>query len=449
VGGMNICMTGAGYVGLVTGACFADKGHDVCCVDINRVTIDNLNSGVVPIYEPGLEEIVRRNSRLGRLRFTCDIAEGLRGAEICFIAVGTPSGDDGGTDLGHVYSAADDIAAVLDHDCIIVVKSTVPVGTCASVFDRIESGLRERGSGVAVEIASNPEFLKEGSAVSDFFSPDRVVIGVSSKRCEEAMLGLYSPFAEQSKILVMDIPSAEITKYACNAMLAARISFINEIALLCDIAGADVFDVRAGMASDPRIGRHFLNPGCGYGGSCFPKDISALDQTGRVLGLEMKMAMSTSLINERQKMVLGNMIAERFGKNLQGVNIAVLGLAFKPDTDDMRHAPSIPLINMLARLGAGVTATDPAVREGVARAILPKGVKYARDARDALAESDAAALVTEWPVFKALDWGECGRLMKRKILFDGRNIYDPHEMQALGFEYYCIGRSRTVSRQRA
>ncbi|MDR1508441.1 MAG: UDP-glucose/GDP-mannose dehydrogenase family protein [Synergistaceae bacterium] len=440
---MNICMVGAGYVGLVTGACLAEKGHSVICVDVNAAVIEKLKSGVVPIYEPGLEEIARRCSAEGRLRFTCDIAEGLRDAEVCFIAVGTPSGDGGGTELKYVYAAADSVGALLSHDCAVVVKSTVPVGTCYSVLDRIESGIASRGSFARAEIISNPEFLKEGSAVNDFFDPDRVVIGAENENSREIMSGLYSSFVPPERMIFMDIASAEITKYACNAMLALRISFINEIALLCDVAGADVLAVKAGMATDPRIGGHFLNAGCGYGGSCFPKDIQALDQTGRVLGLEMKMALATSLVNERQKLVLGNMIVERFGKNLKGLGAAVLGLSFKPETDDMRYAPSIPLINTLTRLGADVTVFDPVVRD--ASGILPPSVKYASGVPETLAGADAAILVTEWDDFKHLDWDVLGMSMKRRILFDGRNVCDPGKMERAGFEYYCIGRGRTVN----
>jgi UDPglucose 6-dehydrogenase len=437
-------MVGTGYVGLVTGACFAEKGNRVCCVDINRDVIKNLESGVVPLYEPGLDEMVSRNSRRGTLRFTCDIASGLRDADMCFIAVGTPSSEGGGTELKYVYAVADDIASALDRDCIVVVKSTVPVGTCGEVLDRVTSGLAERGlAGVRVEVVSNPEFLKEGSAVEDFFKPDRVVVGVASERARSAMFDLYSPFVEGDKIIFMDIASSEITKYACNAMLAARISFINEIALLCDVAGADVLSVKAGMSLDPRIGGHFLNAGCGYGGSCFPKDIQALDQTGRAMGLEMKMAAATSLVNERQKKILGSMIVDRFGKNLKGLKIAVLGLAFKPNTDDMRYAPSIPLIDTLLRCGAGAIAVDPAAR-GVAAKILPRCVEYADTAFEATRDADAAVLVTEWEEFLKVDWSECGERMRRKILFDGRNAYSPSDLRALGFEYYCIGRGCVV-----
>jgi UDPglucose 6-dehydrogenase len=437
-------MVGTGYVGLVTGTCFAEKGNRVCCVDIDRDIIDSLKSGIVPLYEPGLSEMVRRNSLRGALSFTCDIAEGLRDADICFIAVGTPSSEGGGTDLKYVYNVADDIASCLDHDCVAVVKSTVPVGTCMEVLDRINSGLVGRGlSDIRVEIVSNPEFLKEGSAIEDFFNPDRVIIGTASERPRSAMLGLYSPFIESEKIIFMDVASSEITKYACNAMLAVRVSFINEIALLCDIAGADVLNVKAGMSLDTRIGGHFMNAGCGYGGSCFPKDIQALDLTGRAMGIEMKMAAATSLVNERQKKILGGMIVERFGKNLKGFSIAVLGLAFKPNTDDMRYAPSVSLINTLVRCGADVTAVDPAAKSGAVK-ILPRCVKYADTAQAAIRGADAAVLVTEWAEFLKLDWSECGRLMKRRILFDGRNVYSPSYLRSLGFEYYCIGRGCVV-----
>jgi UDPglucose 6-dehydrogenase len=415
-------------------------------VDVNRMAVEKLRSGISPIYEPGIEELVRRNSKTGRLRFTCEMAEGLDGADACFIAVGTPSGVDGGTELKYVYGAAEEIGSLLERDCIVVVKSTVPVGTCSAVRERITSAICSGGRNVAVDIVSNPEFLKEGSAVDDFFNPDRVVVGVESERAREAMLKIYSPFISGDRIIFMDIPSSEITKYACNAMLALRISFINEIALLCDIAGADVKSVRDGMASDPRIGGHFLNAGCGYGGSCFPKDIQALDQTGKTLGIEMKMAMATSLVNERQKLVLGNMVVERFGKNLRGLAIAVLGLSFKPETDDMRHAPSITLVKMLTRLGASVRAADPIVSD--AGDNIPVRVEYA-SYEDALRGADAAVLVTEWDIFKEIDWAECARIMKRPIVFDGRNIYDPRKMRELGFEYYCIGRSCTVNVCRA
>ena len=440
---MNVCMVGTGYVGLVTGACFASRGHGVVCVDVDRPTIEKLRRGIMPIYEPGLDDIVRREVDAGRLSFTRSLADSLRGAEVCFLAVGTPSGEEGGTELKYVYSAADEIGSALDHDCLVVVKSTVPVGTCETVLSAISAKLRERGCGAKVEVASNPEFLKEGSALDDFLNPARVIVGASSKHAADVMTELYSSFIDREKIMIMDIASAEITQYACNAMLAMKISFINEIALLCDVAGGDIANVKRGMATDPRIGGSFLRAGCGYGGSCFPKDIEALDQTGRVLGLEMKMAGATSLVNERQKRVLGNMIAERFGKNLNSFRIAVLGLAFKPNTDDMRRAPAMPLISMLARLGAEVAVTDPAAL-GKARGMLPARVTYAKNALEALEGADAAVLVTEWDEFKNLDWAECGKVMRRKIVFDGRNVYEPETMAALGFEYYCIGRSRTV-----
>jgi UDPglucose 6-dehydrogenase len=437
-------MVGTGYVGLVSGACFAEVGHNVSCVDIDRGVIEGLRSGAVHVFEPGLGELVRRNVSDGRLIFTCDISEGLRDAEICFVAVGTPSGDNGETELRFVYSAAGEIASAADRDCIVAVKSTAPVGTCGVVQDMISAGLGAAGrSDISIEVASNPEFLKEGSAVSDFLNPDRVVAGVSSERARVLMETLYSSFVPPERIIFMDIASAEITKYACNAMLAARISFINEIALLCDVAGADVTNVRAGMALDPRIGGQFLNAGCGYGGSCFPKDIQALDQTGRGLGLEMKMASATSLVNERQKRVLGGMVVERFGKNLKGLCIAVLGLAFKPNTDDMRYAPSIPLVRTLATLGADVVAVDPAACDR-ARDLLPQGVRFADTAEMALRGADAAILVTEWADFRSLDWRDCGSRMRRRILFDGRNIFDPSSIRALGFEYYCIGRGCVV-----
>ncbi len=439
---VNICVVGTGYVGLVTGTCLAEKGNRVCCVDVNEESIGKLRQGVIPIYEPGLDELVARNAAEGRLFFSTEIADGMEDADLCFIAVGTPSGEGGETELKYVYSAADDVAASMRRDCFVVMKSTVPVGTGRSVRERIRSGLEERGAaGLRFEMISNPEFLKEGSAIDDFFRPDRVVVGVGSEAARTVMEDLYYPFVEKEKVIFMDIPSAEITKYASNAMLATRISFMNEIALLCDIAGADVLSVREGIATDRRIGKYFLNAGCGYGGSCFPKDIQALDRTGRALGLEMKMAAATSAVNERQKRILGDLVVGRFGKNMKGRRFAVLGLAFKPNTDDMRYAPSIPLIHTLSTLGATVVAYDPIVQESRE---LPGGVVYAATLADALEGGDAAILVTEWEEFRNVDWVDAGSAMRGKVLFDGRNIYDPTVLRNAGFEYYCIGRSCTV-----
>ena len=441
---MNICVVGTGYVGLVTGACFAERGHCIHCVDVNEAAIVKLKNGIMPIYEPGLEEMVWRNAAAGRLAFSTSLKEGAKNADICIIAVGTPSKENGEVDLQYVFTAAREIAETITGDCVIVVKSTVAVGTCRDLQHLIGEKLAERGlSSIDAPIVSNPEFLKEGTSVGDCMNPDRVVIGVTSARAQQIMADLYSSFAPPEKIVFMDPQSSEITKYASNAMLALRISFINEIALLCDIAGADVKSVKRGISLDSRIGGAFLNAGCGYGGSCFPKDLQALDQTGKFLGLEMKMAAATSAVNERQKKVLANLVVSRFGRDLRALRVAVLGLAFKPNTDDMRHAPAIPLIESLIKFGAHVVAVDPIAVE-CAKAVLPAEVEYAEKASSALQGADAAVLVTEWPEFVALDWLVMGERMRRKVLFDGRNVYDADDMKALGFEYYCIGRSCLV-----
>ena len=439
---MRICVVGTGYVGLVTGTCFAEKGNEVCCVDIDEKRIAALKSGVSPIYEPGLEDLIRKNSDAGRLSFSTKIAEGLKGAELCFIAVGTPPADDGGADLAQVLGAIDGIGACIDHPCNIVVKSTVPVGTGTLLWKRVKARLHERGlDKLNLEILSNPEFLKEGMAVKDCLEPDRVVVGVVSEHARATMRELYSSFVPEERLLFMDPSSAEITKYAANTMLASRISFMNEIAQLCDKIGADVDSVRRGIASDSRIGAHFLNAGCGYGGSCFPKDVSALCRIGEGQGLDMTMASAVMKVNSKQKELLHLMIRERFGSDLEGLRAAVLGLAFKPHTDDMREAPSRTLIRGLLDCGASVTAYDPFAADN-ARKLLPDAVENAADVKEALRDADCAVLVTEWPEFKDLDWQQLAPLMKRKIVFDGRNICEPSAMDRAGYEYYCIGRGR-------
>ena len=438
---MKICVVGTGYVGLVTGTCFAEKGHTVCCIDIDEERIGKLKKGISPIYEPGLDELIERNQREGRLFFSTKIRDGLEGTQLCFIAVGTPPADDGRADLAQVLAAIDDIGSELSHSCYIVVKSTGPVGTGTLLCKRIKNHLRERGmEKINLEILSNPEFLKEGMAIEDCLHPDRVVVGAASDEARAVMRELYRPFVSEEKIIFMDPASAEITKYAANTMLAARISFMNEIAQLCDKVGADVLSVKKGMASDRRIGEYFLNAGCGYGGSCFPKDVQALCYIGEGQGLDMTMASAVSKVNRKQKELLQIMMRERFGEDMEEIEAAIMGLAFKPHTNDMREAPSITLIRGLLNCGASVRAYDPIAMDEAHR-LLPDNVQYAADIESLLAGADCAVIVTEWPQFKEADWEKFGGLMKRKIVFDGRNICDPEKMRALGFEYYCIGRN--------
>ena len=438
---MKICVVGTGYVGLVTGTCFTEKGHTVCCIDIDEERIGKLKKGISPIYEPGLDELIKRNQLEGRLSFSTKIRDGLEGTQLCFIAVGTPPADDGRADLAQVLAAIDDIGSELSHSCYIVVKSTVPVGTGTLLCKRIKNHLRERGmEKINLEILSNPEFLKEGMAIEDCLHPDRVVVGAASDEARAVMRELYRPFVSEEKIIFMDPASAEITKYAANTMLAARISFMNEIAQLCDKVGADVLSVKKGMASDRRIGEYFLNAGCGYGGSCFPKDVQALCYIGEGQGLDMTMASAVSKVNRKQKEQLQIMMRERFGEDMEEIEAAIMGLAFKPHTNDMREAPSITLIRGLLNCGASVRAYDPIAMDEAHR-LLPDNVQYAADIESLLAGADCAVIVTEWRQFREADWEKLGKLMKRKIVFDGRNICDPDKMRALGFEYYCIGRN--------
>ena len=438
---MKICGVGTGYVGLVTGTCFAEKGNEVCCIDIDSERIEKLRRGQSPIYEPGLDELIAKNIEAGRLSFSTKTADGLKGAELCFIAVGTPPAEDGSADLAQVLTAIDDIGEALTGPCYIVVKSTVPVGTGTLLCRRIYSRLRELGKEkLQPEILSNPEFLKEGMAIEDCLHPDRVVVGASTERARSVMRRLYEPFASQEKIIFMDPASAEITKYAANTMLAARISFMKEIAQLCDKVGADVSAVKKGMDSDHRIGGSFLNAGCGYGGSCFPKDVQALCYIGESQGLDMTLASAVIKVNRKQKEQLQLMIRERFGSDLEGIKTAVLGLSFKPHTNDMREAPSIALIRGLMNCGAEIRAYDPIAMEE-AKHHLPVNITYAASVSELLTEADCAVIVTEWPEFVEADWKQLGTKMKNKIIFDGRNICDPAKMLELGFEYYCIGRN--------
>lgn len=442
---MKICVVGTGYVGLVTGTCFAERGNSVCCVDIDAERIEKLKGGICPIYEHGLGELIEKNVKAGRLSFSTDITDGLEGTKLFFIAVGTPQADDGRADLAQVLAAVDSIVSSLSHSCYIVVKSTVPVGTGTLLCRRINNHLRERGvHDIDLEVLSNPEFLKEGMAVEDCLHPDRIVVGVTSEAARAVMRELYLPFADEDRIIFMDPISAEITKYAANTMLAARISFMNEIARLCDRVGGDVLAVKEGVASDRRIGASFLNAGCGYGGSCFPKDVQALCRIGEAQGLDMTMVSAVDKVNRRQKQLLHIMIRDRFGADMENITAAVMGLSFKPHTDDMREAPSVTLIRGLLSCGASVRAYDP-IAADEARKILPPVVEYAPDIRTLLSGADCAVIVTEWPEFMEADWESIAPLMKRKIIFDGRNICEPGRMRALGFEYYCIGRNMTPS----
>ncbi|HRE89654.1 MAG TPA: UDP-glucose/GDP-mannose dehydrogenase family protein [Myxococcota bacterium] len=432
---MNVAVVGTGYVGLVAGTCFAELGHKVVCVDNDQSKLTKLRAGKLPIYEPGLEEMVPRNVNRGRLVFTDDLAGAVKASEVVFIAVGTPPGEDGSADLRYVLAVADAIGKALDGFKVIVMKSTVPIGTC----DRI----RETISGLTTEpfaVVSNPEFLREGVAVEDFMRPERIVVGTNDERAIEVMRRLYRPLtADGAKLLLMDVRSSEMTKYASNSMLATRISFMNEIANLCEKLGADVENVRRGMGSDSRIGPHFLKAGVGYGGSCFPKDVAALIQTARENGSEVGILKAAVETNERQKVKLVEVIKGDLGESLAGKKIAVWGLAFKPQTDDMREAPSIPLCEALVAAGAEVVAYDPEARH-TARVELGDSIVYAEDPYRGLEGADALCLVTEWKEFTAPDWERMWALMRDHFVYDGRNLWEPREVAAQGFKYRGIGR---------
>ncbi|UCD57150.1 MAG: UDP-glucose/GDP-mannose dehydrogenase family protein [Candidatus Hydrogenedentota bacterium] len=431
---MNICVVGTGYVGLVTGTCFAEMGNDVVCVDIDLKKIQMLKRGRSPIYEPGLEELIRRNAHENRLTFATDIADAVRRSLLIFIAVGTPSLDDGGCDLSHVFGVAGEIADAMDGYRIVVIKSTVPVGTA----DKVRELMRAKTS-VEFDIVSNPEFLKEGAAIDDFMRPDRVVVGIENDRVADIMRELFRPFVRTGRpIIFMDNRSAELTKYAANAMLATRISFINEIANLCEYIGADVNSVREGIGSDERIGFTFLFPGVGYGGSCFPKDVTALASTAREHGYEMKILEAVDAVNRRQKSILVPKIRQHFNGKLREKTIALWGLSFKPRTDDMREAPSISIVNELLSEGATLRVHDPvAMRE--ARKILGRKVEYCERPYEALQGAHAMVLVTEWTEFRNPDFERMKKLMVGHAIFDGRNIYNPKTLREMGFTYYGIG----------
>ncbi|MCU0365705.1 MAG: UDP-glucose/GDP-mannose dehydrogenase family protein [Bacteroidales bacterium] len=437
---MRIAVVGTGYVGLVTGTCFAETGVTVTCVDIDRDKISRLRMAKPPIYEPGLETMIRRNAEKGRLFFTTDIAEAIDKCEVVFITVGTPPEEDGSADLSHVLNVARDIGRHMQDYILVVTKSTVPVGAAEMVRKAVSEELAARNTKIPFDVASNPEFLKEGDAIEDFLRPERIVIGVDSERAEEKMRKLYKPFIlNQHPILFMDIASAELTKYAANAMLATRISFINEIANLCDILGADVNLVRKGIGSDSRIGNKFLYPGVGYGGSCFPKDIKALIRTSEEKGYSMNVIKAVDLANEQQKLRLMMKITGHFGPDLKGLLFAVWGLTFKPQTDDTRESPSLVLINRLLEAGAQVKVYDPAGMPEV-KAKLGDRVTYAGDPYQAAEGADALLLITEWAEFRLPDWDEVSDKLKQKIVFDGRNVFDPAELKRMGFIYYGIGR---------
>ena len=437
---MNIAIVGTGYVGLVTGTCFAETGVNVTCVDVNAEKIENLQKGIIPIYEPGLEDMVQRNVNAGRLHFTTALENCLDNVDIVFSAVGTPPDEDGSADLSYVLAVAKTIGANMKKYTLVVTKSTVPVGTAHKVKDTIQAELDKRGVSIEFDVASNPEFLKEGNAIDDFMSPDRVVVGVESERAKKLMTKLYKPFMMlNSRVIFMDIPSAEMTKYAANSMLATRISFMNDIANLCELVGADVNMVRDGIGSDSRIGRKFLYPGCGYGGSCFPKDVKALIKTAEQNGYPMRVLKAVEEVNETQKSLLFEKLEKIFNGDLEGKTIALWGLAFKPGTDDMREAPALVLIEKLRKAGCVVRAYDPAAM-GESKRRIGDTIFYACDMYDALLDADALMLVTEWKEFRLPAWGVVKKTMKQPVILDGRNIYDAKELQDLGFVYRFIGK---------
>lgn len=437
---MNIAIVGTGYVGLVSGACFAEVGIDVTCVDIDADKIEKLKKGKIPIYEPGLEDLVTRNTKAGRLHFSTDLRNCIDNTDVVFCAVGTPPDEDGSADLRYVEAVAREFGSLINRYTIFVTKSTVPVGTYKIVRRVIDEELARRGVSVEFDLASNPEFLKEGAAIKDFMSPDRVVIGTDSARARKKMERLYRPFLLNNfRVIFMDIASAEMTKYAANSMLATRISFMNDIANLCELVGADANMVRKGIGTDARIGTKFLYPGCGYGGSCFPKDVKALAKTGRDAGYSMSIIEAVEHVNDRQKHVVFDKLKKELG-SLEGKRIALWGLAFKPETDDMREAPSLVVIDRLLKEGAAVTVYDPVAMDECRRRI-GDTVSYARDMYDATMDADALALLTEWKQFRLPSWRVVHKAMRGNIVVDGRNIYDAAELAEEGFIYKCIGKN--------
>jgi UDPglucose 6-dehydrogenase len=437
---MNIAIVGTGYVGLVSGTCFSELGANVCCVDTDKQKIDNLKKGVIPIYEEGLQELFDNNTKAGRLTFTTDLRECLDKVEIVFIAVGTPPAEDGSADVSHVLDVARIFGASIRKYTLLVVKSTVPIGTSKLVRKAVNDELKKRGEKVPFDVASNPEFLMEGSATRDFMKPERVVIGVGSEKAKELMTRLYRPMLiNKFRVLFMDIPSAEMTKYVANSMLATRISFMNEVANLCEKTGADVNQVRQGIASDSRIGDKFLYSGCGYGGSCFPKDVRALISTAEENGMKMKVISAVTEVNEEQKKIVYEKIRKALGGSVKGKRVAIWGLSFKPGTDDIREAPSLTIIRLLLENGAQVSATDPIAMD-VVRRRLGDSIRYCDTILDAVEEADAVALVTEWKQYRMVPWDEVRERMRGNVVVDGRNIYDPDEVRTYGFSYHGIGR---------
>lgn len=442
---MKIAVVGTGYVGLVSGTCFAETGVNVVCVDIDKNKIEKLQKGVIPIYEPGLESLVTRNVEKKRLSFSTNLQESIVGCEAVFIAVGTPPDEDGSADLKYVLGVAREVGKYMQDYLVVVTKSTVPVGTGAKVKAAVNEELSKRNVGFGFDVASNPEFLKEGNAIEDFLRPDRIVVGVETDKAEKIMKRLYKPFLLNGHpVMVMDIPSAELTKYAANAMLATKISFMNDIANLCEIVGADVNMVRKGIGSDTRIGTKFIYPGIGYGGSCFPKDVKALIHTADENKYTLRILQAVENVNQDQKSVLFKKINQHFGGNLKGKTIALWGLSFKPHTDDMREAPSLVIIEQLLGAGAKVKAYDPVAMEEAKRHLGDK-INYTKDQYEAVIDADALAVITEWPEFRMPNYKVLEKLMQNKLIFDGRNIYEPVEMQEYGFTYYSIGRPNVLA----
>jgi UDPglucose 6-dehydrogenase len=437
---MKIVVVGTGYVGLVSGTCFAETGITVTCVDIDRDKIDKLNQGIVPIYEPGLEDMVRNNVDKGRLFFSTNLEESIVDCEAVFIAVGTPPEEDGSADLKHVLAVADEIGTHMQDYLVIATKSTVPIKTAEKVRAKVAEALKRRGADLPFDVASNPEFLKEGAAINDFLKPDRIVIGTDSERAEKIMRRLYKPFLLNGHpIIFMDITSAEMTKYAANSMLATKISFMNDIANLCETVGADVNMVRKGIGSDTRIGHKFIYPGVGYGGSCFPKDVKALIKTGDEYGRSLEILKAVEQVNEKQKVVIPAKVRSHYGKELAGKRMALWGLSFKPQTDDMREAPALRIIEELLHAGVKIRAYDPVALEE-ARRRLGENIEFCGDKYEALIDADGLIVVTEWPEFRVLNYKVLIKLMREKVIFDGRNIYEPEELLEYGFTYYSIGR---------
>ena len=436
---MNIAIVGTGYVGLVSGTCFSEMGVNVTCVDVNQEKIDKLKQGIIPIYEPGLEDMVHKNVKAGRLHFTTDLCTVLDDVEVVFSAVGTPPDEDGSADLKYVLEVARTVGQHMNKYLVVVTKSTVPVGTANKVKQAIQEELDKRGVDIEFDVASNPEFLKEGAAVLDFMSPDRVIVGVDNERAKEIMARLYKPFMlSGDRMIFTDIPSAEMIKYAANSMLATRISFMNDIANLCEIVGADINMVRKGIGADTRIGKKFLYAGCGYGGSCFPKDVKALIKTAEQNGYEMQVLKAVERVNEKQKSILFDKFKKHFDGNIQGKTVAMWGLAFKPETDDMREAPALVLIDLLTKAGVTVKVYDPIAMDECRRRIGDKAV-YCKDMYDATVDVDALLLVTEWKEFRMPSWNVLHKSMNDYVVIDGRNIYDKKELQEKGFTYYKIG----------